>query len=358
MRQLHSRWSLFAGAVAASVAALSFPALAATTDTEVLAAPAIHQSPTAVYLIDGYEVTYLPSELANYSSRWESSRKNEERSSSVTWVNKDTVYGSVHVRRPAKPLTLAEVRDTYYSELTALRWTTVNGQPAYLSAADGTVFWVDGQDVILSVFLHPARWSTDELLRVARGIRPREDAESNLSVRHEARESVADFVPGSAAERSWLMASASTAEPDAAQESEEGQPRLLPAPADAPLYPSSFANSPEVEFLTCLSEEAGKSSEEFPTEGKVSGPWGSASWNSGLWALVPTPANQAAVAQCAGLAEDSSDSGQQREFDSAPASPSPAASENSVDRASVDAGQSAKEGLPIVSSLLPLVLSS
>ena len=95
MRQLHSRWSLFAGAVAASVAALSFPALAATTDTEVLAAPAIHQSPTAVYLIDGYEVTYLPSELANYSSRWESSRKNEERSSSVTWVNNDTVYGSV-----------------------------------------------------------------------------------------------------------------------------------------------------------------------------------------------------------------------------------------------------------------------
>lgn len=263
MRQLHSRWILFAGTLTASLVAFGFPALAATTDTAALATPSITQQATAGYVIDGYQVTYLPSGLTTYSAHWKSIRKGGDRFSSMRWMNGTTVYGAVEVHRHAAPRTLAKIRETSYSDLTALRRTTVNGHPAYLSAADGTVFWLDDRNVALSVFLHPTQWSAEELLKVAEGIQRREGTESTfayLSTLHASGRSVTSLIPGSAAEHSRLIASASTANP---QESEEEQPRLLPAPADAPLYPSSYTDSLETEILARLSDEAGMSQKSF-----------------------------------------------------------------------------------------------
>lgn len=337
MRKPHNRWTVLAGAAAVSLAAFGFPALAAATEDVPPPAHTVHHNQKSTYLVDGYRVSYLPPGLDRYASASTTSGSSgSDHVSQRAWVSDDTVHGSVEVRRHPEGFTLSELRDNHHDHLEAPRRTTVNGFPAYLSAADGEVFWVDGHDTALSVFLDPDRWSSDELMEMAEGIVPHEETDSTVSVTRRSAESP---LPGTDAERFWLAAPSAGPEGGSAQTSEEEQPRLLPAPADAPLHPYADITAEEQEVVACLGEETG---EEIPTEGGVATPWGSATWNSGLWALVPMPTREAA-AECAertGL-----DQSRAQEMAARPGSADSsgsAPSDEGVDRSSADSGKSAE----------------
>ncbi|KUP95295.1 hypothetical protein [Thermobifida cellulosilytica] len=291
MRKPHIRWAVLTGAAAVSLAAFGFPALATATEDAAPSVQSAHQEST--YLIGGYRVTYLPPGLEQYSSDATASTEGDSRTARLTWLENGTVRGRVDVRDHAEHRTLAEVRDAHYSHLSAPRMTTVNGHPAYLSDVDGEVFWVDEHGTALGVFLDPARWSSAELMAMAEGISRDENAGSTFSVTRRTGRTALEFLRGQ---------DGGSGDAETAQDAEEEQPRLLPAPADAPTYPSSgqLPSDRREAVVRCLAEETGTSSDrEIPTEGSVSGPWGNASWNSGLWALVPQPERSSAIGECA-----------------------------------------------------------
>ncbi|MEY9210701.1 hypothetical protein NI17_014075 [Thermobifida halotolerans] len=318
MRKPHNRWTVLAGAAAVSLAAFGFPALAAADGDAAPASQTVHQKST--YLVDGYRVGYLPPGLSNYGSSTETSTDGEgNRTSYVMWSRGETVHGKVGVRRRAAAFTLDEVRDQHHGHLDSrtLRRVTVNGSPGYLSRTAGEVFWVDREGAALSVFLEPSRWSPTELMKMAEGVTPHAESASSFSVTHEGDGSALGLMRnlvGEGGERSWLMApfgDPATEQTDSAEsaQQDEEQPRLLPAPADAPSSPSSDStedgetggptDEQATEVMVCLTEEADMPREEVPTEGGVTTPWGGANWNSGLWELVPLPTREAAVVECA-----------------------------------------------------------
>ncbi|MFC7329027.1 hypothetical protein [Marinactinospora rubrisoli] len=179
MRKRYTGWIALAGAASvAGAAAFGAPAALAAEDRS--GRPEIGQ-PTrlfASYMLDGFEVGYLPPGLDGLGiSARSSTDLGGNRVSQVSWVaGAGEVAGKVAVLRHARLADLDDLRTAEFPHLDTATLETVknNGRTAYLSRATGELFWVEEPGVAIGVHLRPENGTQDQLTAMAAGIRPRQ----------------------------------------------------------------------------------------------------------------------------------------------------------------------------------------